>query len=335
MAVTTKFLRRLQLGQEVTKGTPVAATVVALCDTFQADLKPSIYVANQDTGLLTTRHEGIIVGNHIMWSAETDTSYEQLIYWLNTTLKKVTVPTGAMADKTWTFTPSVSGADDFMTFTMETRHSDGTNNIDREYDYCIGQGLEISGALDGPTKLRVNGFAQSETTAAITGALAVPSSFIIPAAQNWKLFSDANFAALGTTQITGQLYGFSWKLDTGLLPAFYMDGTLNMTRHKRRQRSVELTLTLDQEASSGLAETFRTRLTSRALSYIQLETLGAVLGAGNYKIELDGAYLVTEVSPPGEHDGEDMVTVKLRSTYDVTGAQDIRSIVVNAAATLV
>ncbi|HYD00790.1 MAG TPA: hypothetical protein VEB22_06135 [Phycisphaerales bacterium] len=335
MAVTQKLLRRLQIGQETTKGTEVNATKVLIVNDIAFDLAPTIYHPSQDLGILADRDMGVETARHVNWSANGDLSFEEAIYWFNMALKKVTLPTGAMADKTWTFTPAAAGSDDFMTYTMETRHSDGTNNIDRTMTYGMCTSLELSASLDQQVTLKAEGFVKNEASTAITAALTIPTTFTILASQDFKLYSDPNWAGLGTTQITGQVYGFTWKLMTGLAPAFYLDGAKTMTRHRRVRRAVELTLQLDQEASSGLAETMRSRLTSRASSFIQLEALGAVLGAGNYKIELDGHYAVDSVGPPTDHEGEDAVTVRLRSKYDPTGAQDVRAVVVNASATLV
>jgi hypothetical protein len=334
MAITTKRLRRLQAAQEVTKGTSVAATRALIVDSAAFDLAPVIYNPMQDIGLLANRHPGIEVQRAIGFSIDADLSFEDLPYWLNMALKKVTTGTGAGADKTWTFAPAAGGADDFMTFTFETRHSDGSNNLDRKYNYCMATKLTISGGLADAPKVKIEGFAKDEVSGAITGAISLPAAFTIPPSQMFKLTSDSSFANLGTTPITGQMYGWTIEIDTGLFPKFYDDGALTMSRHGRRTRQMTLTLTLDQEASAGFSEAIRTRLTSRALSYLRLQALGPALGGSNYTARFEGAFSVESVSPAGDHESEDFVTVKLISKYDTTGAQDIRAVVVNADAAL-
>lgn len=334
MAIAVTYLNRIQVGQEITKGTIVPATAVLLVNKATFTGQDGVYIPRQQKGLLADASAGVLTSQNYQWSMETDVSFQQILYYLNMGLKKVLTGTGAGADKTYTFAPSATGADDFLTMSMEQRRTDGTNNVDRVFSYGMVSSIEIAGALDGSTTLKVEGFCQDEVSTGFTAALTIPATFMIPAAQSWKLYSDANWAALGTTQISGQLYGFSWKLNTGLTAAMYM-GSLDMARHRRNMRGVELSLTLDHEMTAGFLETLKTRKRSRALSYLQLEVLGATLGAGTYKIELDGAYSADDVPDSDDHDGEQFATVKLTSKYDTTGAQDIRAVVVTDAAALV
>ena len=336
MAITIKRLRKLQVGQETTYGTGVAATAALICDDFAVDYNPQIYQPQQDVGLIALREPGVEVQRNIGWKASGGVTYQQILYWLNNAMVKVTTGTGVGADKLWTFTPATDASNDINFMTMETRHSDGTNFIDRQYPGCAATDLTISGALGGGLMFECNGFAKNEVSQAITGAISLPTqaNFTIIGSNSLKIFMDATFAGLGTTQITGQFTAFSWKYMTGFSPAFYMDGATTLTRRRRNVRGVELTLTLDQEASSGKGEVFRAALASRALSYIEIRATGAALGSTNYLIKLQGAYTVSKVSPPADHEGEDALTVTLSALIDSTASQDVKALVTTAAATL-
>lgn len=334
MSITIKRLRRLQIAQEVTENTEANATAVFIPTTAVFVPAHTVVTPEQDIGLLTRRHPGQVAAKLFTFDIGFDASYEQLLYPLNNVMKAVQSGVGAGADKTYAFAPSPTGADGRLPMTMETRYSDGTNNIDRTYTGCTGQELVITGVLNGLTTGSWKGFARAENANAITAALSAPATLTLPVGQDWKLYVDANWAALGTTAVGTQLQGFTWTYNSGYAPKYYMDGSKDVTRARRGMRDTTLSLNLDQEASSGYAATLRAAVESRALQYIQLRATGGALGSSNYLIKIDGAYTVESVSGVEDNDEEDAVTVELRGVYDVTGAADSRVTVVTAAATL-
>lgn len=336
MAITVKRLRKLQIGQEVTEATEVAATAVFLPTAANFTPDHTVIRPQFDTGLLTQRNAGEVVTKLFRFEITTDASFEQILYPLNNVLKAVTTGVGVADEKTYTFNPSPTGADSPKPFTMEQRYTDGTNNIDRTYVGCAGTDLEITGALGALTAVRWSGFAQQENTNALTAALTAPVSLDMPVGNDWALYCDFTaYADLGDTARLDQLQGFTWRFNNGRAPKWYMDGDRDVSRIRRGERSATLSLNLDQEASAGLVGLLRAAQESRALAYIRLEALSLdLIDTLPSRITIDGAYTVETVGGVDENDGEDSVTIELMSIYDPTAAQDIEVEVVTTAATL-
>ncbi|MGD9889688.1 MAG: hypothetical protein AB7N70_05005 [Dehalococcoidia bacterium] len=293
-----------------------------------------IVTPRQDIGLAVDRHPGVVAQKDWMIEIPFDVSYQQVIYPLNNCLMKVATATGSDEEKTYAFAPAANLANAPQPFTAEIRFSDGSNNIDYTYPGLVGQELEISAELAGLTTGVWRCFARSENTNAITAAQTAPTTLHIPVGGSWRIKTGNSWANIGSTNVAGQLYGFTWKHTTPWTPAHYMDGDLGPSRKRANMRSTTLTLTLDQEASSGFAATLRTALTSRALVPIRLHAVGPTINTGTYAINIDGMYTVEKWGAPTDHDGEDAVSVDLMAKYDSTGASDIAVTVVNEDGTL-
>lgn len=335
MSVSITKLRRLQLGLESTEGTEVAATSVFVPNgpvVFQQEFP--IVTPRQDIGLAVDRHAGIVAQKDWMIEIPFDLSFQQILYPLNNCLMNVASGTGTGDEKTYTFAPAANLANAPRPMTGEIRFTDGTNNIDYTYPGLVGRELEITGKLEDITKGVWRVFARSENTNAITAALSAPTTLYIPAGGSWRMTTGSTWANIGSTNVTGQLFAFSWKHTTPWSPAHYMDGDLGPTRKRANMRATTLTISIDQETSSGFAATLRSALNSRVLIPIRLTVNGPTINVNSFQMNIDGMYVVQKWGAPDDHDGEDSVEVELEARYDTTGAQDIRVLVVNADASL-
>lgn len=328
---TLERLRRIQIGKETVKGTSVASTAQLLANSFDTPLAPEIYYPEQQLGLLAEQHAGVQVNTVVDHTWETECTFEQILYALLAGMKGGVTPTGAGADKTWTFDPSATGASDFDAFTIEKRFSDGTTNYDREYPYSLVKSIKLTGEVNGIVKMTVEWLSQKEDTSTMTAAIAAPTAWEIPVTNLGKVYIDTTWAGLGTTQVSGQIHSFEWTFMTGIDRRFYMDGNLYFSRHSRMKREAELKLKMDVSTQS---EALRPLVTSRAKRYVRVSLLGSVVGSGVKTINLDGAYVIDPIGAEDTRDGDDAVEITGKSRYDTTGAQDVKVIVINSLAAL-
>jgi hypothetical protein len=225
------------------------------------------------------------------------------------------------------------GADDFKSFTVEKRYTDGASPLDREYRYTLCRELEISGEANGIVTMKADLFSKDEVEATITPALVAPAIWEPAVTNLGKVYIDTTWAGLGGTVVAATVYGFTWKLMTGLDARYYMDGGLGFSLHGRQKREVELTLRLDSGANS---EVLRDLVESRGIRAVRVTLEGTVIPttAITKKIHLDVMGPVDPVGAESDRDGDDTLEITVRSRYDPTGAQDFRCIAVNAATAL-
>lgn len=328
--------RAYQWGKEATRGTAVPATSKIAVGTIDFDpldavhrpaLAKGVLLRNPGNETVITRGTGLAV-------PETELIYDQIQNFLSS-LKGGVTPVGAGADKTWTFAPSLTADPAPDSWTIERRLSDGTNFIDNEWAYCLWSELKFLYQIDRPLMLSATGFGRRVQSSTLTAALSLPTVEIPPTALA-QVWIDSTWAALGTTQVTGQVLKAEITIKTGLKPKLTFDGRadLDFTTYvfDAKERGIDATMTMMVKASSGQYATEKTAAEAQTLRAMRFKVLGTVVGASNREFSLDMLLKHEKGSlfMVGQEDGQDIFDSVLVEATDATNWLSAK--VVNAVA---
>ncbi len=248
-------------------------------------------------------------------------------------------------DETWTFRPPVAGDPNPDTYTLEFEETapDGDVSSARA-PYAFTTGFELAGGENGIATVDMSMVGRTTHDATATSALAVPA--VDRAAMlRWTAAINDTWAAMGTTKILGQIYGFNfqWRDHLRAEDGWYEDGRedLSFTQYEiGHRRAAELTFDaiVDPSAAHLIpAEQANRDTEPQPLRFVRLEILGPPVVAGSSlrkRIRLDGAFYHAADSMTergGDRNGNNMTRVHLLSAYDPEEAQDVEFEVVNTA----
>jgi len=338
MTNAIKAATQLAVGVESTRGTAVAAARrIVTKDASIAYEDVSEAHADQMAGLLSrTAIAPTNTRNGSVISITNDLDFQQILLFLMSGIKGGISGVGGAADKTWTFDPAPTADPIPDTFTVEYAESDfaaSPNRIMREMAYCFTTALNIQGGIDALPQIVAEMVGRKPSSTTLT-SLGLPSNEYIGNLR-WALYMDDSWANLGNTQITGQVYGFDWGLQTGLTAEYFLDNrsALDFSAYKYDKRMVDLAVEIAVDpATGGLALDEATDKTSRSKRFVRLEITGAVVGGGVYTVRLDGCYYHADDSLQdrgGDRDGNQIVNLHLESAYDSVSAKDIEVVVIN------
>ena len=217
----------------------------------------------------------------------------------------------------WTFAPSLSAQNTPDTFTWEY----GDNMESYESEYCFATRLEISGAPNAPCQVTCYITGRQRTQTSKTGAFTVVATQHAPF-NLMKYFRDANWAALGSSQKTACLLGFTWSLDTMFTPRFTADGTLYFAALNEDAKAPELRLNLVRDTEMAA---LRTAHEGKTVVYPRITLFGHTeLDSSQSNppyMAIDGAYQIPTWPAWGDNEGIAAVEVTLQGCYDATGAK--------------
>jgi len=332
-----RTLEIAQLGRETVKGTPVAQTTRWVGQVQVEHDEPKFWARTQNGIMVPKSQRGTIATRMAKIALESDLTFEQILYILNMGFAGLTTGTGASADKTWQFTPSVIADPALNTFTLGYRKTDGTTSWDERVVYMFATDWEISAAIGDNAKISANLVGRPvELATAITGAIAVPTVNYVPAAL-FKIYINDTFGALGTTQKLGTVISFRLAYQSPYQPKLYLDGRTDLSFTSYGLKDAEWTLEIQTEFTADmLLEQQKADDNPGALRYIRLEAVGAALGGSNYEIEIDGAFEYEQggFNVDGDRDGNGTCTLRLVGSYDNTNSLGLMIKVVNALAAL-
>jgi hypothetical protein len=321
-----KALRKIQIGEENTAGTAVAATSILRMEGTAEDLTEVMHAA-EDVGFLSYTDRTYIpsVGGRLPLSGAA--TFEQLPYILMMGVDDVTA-TGATTSKTRAFVLCTSGQEAPQSYTLEF----GDDQQAEEMAYCFCEDFEISGAMGEAVMMSATIRGRQISTTTFTGSLSLPSVEEILASKA-KLYIDAGGGTIGSTQKTGTLLSFALRITTGFQPVrvggdgeLYFDSVKNVAPEVLLEITFEHEGTAVAEKAAWLAET--TRL-------IRLSIEGTDCGDGtNRKLEIDIAGRWESFSALADSDGNDTVTGTLRGRWSNTDSLFCEITVINALATL-
>jgi len=330
MTTGLQAFRRIQVGDETTPGTAVAATEVLLgrLTTWEEEL--TIVRPDEDRNNLSRNMADDLIAAKIarlVWGG--DLNHRHVVYPLGMAIRGNITPT--QPDSTnepsaylWTYapglttanTPDIANGIDTHTFEF------GDNLQAYETEFCFATRLEISGRPGEAVQFVCDITGRQRTDTTFTGALTAQTVQRF-AFNKAKFYVDTSWAGLGGTQKSGLLKAFTWSLETQFSASFGADGNLYFYQvDKEAKKAVELRLTY---ARNSDADSERTKFEGRSTTYLRVELLGNTeLDSGQDNVPyvyLDGAYRYFEWPTPGEEDGLSTVEVVAESVYDTTGAK--------------
>jgi hypothetical protein len=254
-------------------------------------------------------------------------SYDDLIWHASLFFKGGVSPTGAGADRTWTFLPTAA-SDDLKTATVQLGYVDtiGASAPGVEVNYVFGDtfNLHFEKNNDGALTFASTFLAAKASTqiSAFTGALS-DRAVVLASCNNTTAFIDTT--TIGTTG-DANVISLDFNLSQSPVPLYTLDGTtaaraVYRPTHRRWSSTIVRQFANDTEWDKYVDKTPRK---------VRLRTTGPVLGGSNYKIDLD-LYGVYTNRTWTDVDGIITETLTLEQIYDATATADHQLVVVNAA----
>ncbi len=329
MVYGVKGLRKIQIGQETTAGTAVAATTIWRGNGVIRDAR-EITIVEEDIGLLTGQGRSF-VGRLLaqLEMEDTPATFEQLPYILCAGLMADTDGSadGGGSGYIYTYNLSTNAQATPKTFTIEQ----GDNARVDEMEYSVVTEWRLSGAPGEALQMSASWIGRQSTDAEFTAGQSVPSVEEILFGKG-KLYIDAT--TIGTTQKTGTFLGFELTGVSGFQAVESADGNLYFYAIKQGSPKITGVLILEHDAT-GEAEINAARAETNRLIRMVFEG-SALTTAGTaytYKsLVIDAPIKYTEVPAVEDQDGDDVVRLPFEVIFD--GTNNFSIVVVNQLANL-
>ena len=327
-------LRKIQLGQEVTAGTAVAATAIWRGIGTIEDTRETIF-PDEHVGFvspLDRSYQPKLEGALAM--EDTPSTYEQLGYILAAGVQDLTtgVADGVGSDFIYAFTFATTAKQAPQTFTLEG----GDDQQAEEFNFCFVTDFQLAGVSYEAWQMSANWMGREVTPTTFTGALTLAAVEEMLFSKT-KLYIDVIGGTHGTTQISGSLLAATLNVDTGQRPVPVGDGSLFYSAFDQKMKpEITLEVTLEHDANA-VAELVTFRAETPQL--LQLKTEGSAFGTGgttysNHTMLIDLTGKWESFEKIGEQDGNDIRTGVFRAGYDLTAASFCEITVVNEDSTL-
>jgi hypothetical protein len=324
--------RRIQVGEEGTPGTAVAATEI-LYGTLATWMENRTIVQPEEDRNNLSRHmaDAFVAGKEgqLVWTGLLNQRHCPYIFSMGlcgNVSPTQPDPTNEPNAYLWTFTPSLTApntpdqANGIDTFTFEF----GDNLQAYEVEYCFATRIEISGSPNEGCMFTCDITGRQRTDTTFTAALTAQTVQHFPF-NLAKFYIDTAWADLGNTQKQGLLKAFTWTHETQFRASYGADGSLYFYAvDKEAPKTAQLRLVY---ARTTDADSERTKYEGVSTTYLRIALEGATeLDAGQSNvpyIRLDGAYQYFDWPTPGEEDGLSTVEVTAESVYDSTGGKQL------------
>lgn len=312
MAQGIKAFRKIQLGQETTAGSSVAATAIWRgIGTIEENIETVF--PNEDIGKLPGVTRSYIPKTMATLSLEpTECTYEQVLYLLEGGIQLAT-PTSDTPGYKYIYTMPIDSSDildttDLRTFSVEG----GDNNEVVGFAYGFVTDFTLSGNAGEALMMSGTMVGRQASTDTFTASISIPSVEEVLFSKG-KLYIDNVTASsdLGKTQITNTLLAADLNVNTGWTPVFSADGNIYFSFIKQVQPEVVLNVTFEYNTSAvaeialwraGTARQLRLKFDGSSSKYLQIDM------AGKWE----------KFDKIGERDGNDIITATFRARYDST-----------------
>jgi hypothetical protein len=327
----TQIFTYANFGKETTRGTPVAPTRMLYADgtgIFDLDIGQNFH-ESENAGIrarirrVTRQTEDV----NLKFQTAAGVSYDDLVIPFSQ-IKGAQVGAGGAADKTWTFTPSMTAANAPESYSVDV----GDDIQNWRMQYVMARSFKISAALGEVTQLAMDCFAQR----AVKTAKATPATNVgikIPG-DLWTIKFAGTAAGLpGASVQTNFLVDFELEVQTGLRWRHYLDGNLYGSQHQ--ETDIAATLNMTVESTALAVSEFYDKAVADTMDFIRLRAQGPVLGGTFYSAQIDLPVLYEEPQPIGAEDaGVNLWKITARAAYDPTLANIIAPVIVNSLAAL-
>lgn len=232
-----KALRKIQIGEESTKGAAVAATA-ALLGQLTMKSSPTIHQPAEERGQLAEFSRSVKVANLAELTYEGDATFEQILYLLHMGVLGNVTPSADGTARTWTFTPTMAAATVFDSFTIEY----GDDVEQWETEHCMASLVEFIFAMNEPVRMRGDIFGRKMTVCNFTTSLSPPTVESI-LSQRARIYIDNEDGTIGTTEKSSTLIAATYSINTGLTPKRYGDGSQDFSGYDENFKGAELKMT--------------------------------------------------------------------------------------------
>ncbi len=332
MPSTTEVLRRIQLGKEVTSGTPVAATERMLA---AGELTPDYPLhRNQHPIGVMVEHTGgreLLKKDVNVRLTMNGVTYEQIGWPLSLCIDQPATSGVGPYEHIWA--PGTANPWAPHSATLEFRYGDGTDNTDGEIEYVMGRSLRLSGEQGAQLNLEADLFGRQVTAAAVTSlsvlATLTPITMATAAVYMSDTFALADVGPPAAGIVSNQLLSFDLEIDTGIFPKHTIQNSLTFGEHKERVKGFRLRLRQlwNADATGEGAAAERVHAQAGDLRFVTLYFLGP--GNLDMRIVLVGVHEMGDFLTVGEQDGLDTTEMIIIGHYDPTGATLVKFLMNN------
>ena len=318
MATGIKQLRIIQLGDEATPGSPVAADLIWRGVGAGPEILDDIQFVEEDTGRYggNNRTVNLSAGAQIALAA-TPLTFEQfpLLCQMGIEAQQTGVADvngGTPSGEIYTFDFPLTSANTIRPYTVEA----GNNEECWDIEYCFCPEFTVTGGPGGAVTmaglLRGRQATPGQSFASLTVSDVDEAVFNLS-----KLYLDAIGGTMGGTNVAGALLGFTINVRTGLIPVTTGDGQLYF--YNVEQPGWEITADVVFKHVAG-ADTEHANWLAQTARLLEIKLEGPALGtAGAYskktvRFQLPGKWQV--FTPLSDMDGVDIMTGTFRAAYD-------------------
>ena len=234
----TTALRRIQMGQETTRGTLVAADKILLGALQYTDQRTHHSPEDEERNSLALLHRltELTQGTALQYTGSL--IYEQILDFLAMGVKgsvTPTTPTNGVLTRDWTFTPTLAALNAQDSYTFEY----GDDQQEYECGHVMAESIDLNFSMGEAATMSATLFGQATAKATFTGALTPPAVEDV-VAQQVKMYLDTTWAGLGTTQLSGLLASAVIRIPTGLADGAirrWLPGLLHLRGGQARRRA--------------------------------------------------------------------------------------------------
>lgn len=223
--------------------------------------------------------------------------------------------TPAQHDYLWAFTPSLTASNALDSATLEV----GDDTQAFLIKYLTGKRLTIGAEIgqDQAVKASLECFGTDLVKSTFTAALTKPTTEQMIANLS-KLYVDATWAGVGTTQKTGMLRAWDVEFLNGAVPKFHGNSLLF---DSVGEGALDFVLTLTIETGAYAVTLFDAHQAQTPLAF-SIQVLGSQIGTGTtHKLKLDlWGTPEQALMLDSEVDGANLCKFVIRGLYGTTGA---------------
>lgn len=328
-----KALRKIQMGQESTAGTAVAATALWRGRGVLEDMQDQVSV-EEDVGMLIDVDRTYVPKKYAGLSFESiEATFEQLPYIFQAGINDVAgVQDGAGTDYIWTWNLPTTSANTPQTFTLEM----GDDQAVEEMEYAFIEKLTLEGKAGEAWMMGADWRGRKVSTSAFTGSISLPTVEEMLFSKT-KLYIDDVGGSIGTTQKSNTLMDAALELTTGFVPIWAAHGDeVVFAAVKQVKVAGSLKITFEHD-SIAVAEKANWRAQTPRLIRLLCEgdavaTPGTTYSNKTMIIDLAGKWETFDAL--SDSDGNDTVVGNFKIAYNATAALAGQFVIVNELSTL-
>jgi hypothetical protein len=317
-----------QIGLESAAGTAVAAGKLLMASEVSLAIKNQA-VAFRPGGqkFITTASPGKEWSTG-KWSMGAVT-YDEIVYWLSASHKKVTAASDTSLGKLWTIAPAYNDADTIATYTIEV----GSGVRAHEAAYCIVPEFKMHWDRDKVTADgTILGYALSDGITMTSTPSALPVVPVLPTQVSLYL-ADTMAGLAGATAID-RGFAVDYSLADRFGPVWPLKAAAtNWPAHVETVPKATMKLLLAADATGmGLL----TQMRAGSTKYLRVDAVGATIESGKtYQLELTAALkFTTDPDEFTDHEGVYAIAWNAEVAYDATATYAMQWKVRNTTAAL-